>query len=106
LNDTAFVEAARVMAQGVSAAAENDPSRLDYAFRVLTSRAPRAEERKVLLTRLETLRAQFRADPEAARQLASVGEAPRPDTLDPIEHAAWTALCSLLLNLDEALSKE
>jgi hypothetical protein len=106
LNDTAFVEAARVMAQGVSIAAEDDPGRLDFAFRSLTARPPQAEERKILLARLQTLRAQFRADPEAARQLASVGEAPRPEALDPVEHAAWTSLCSLLMNLDEVLSKE
>jgi hypothetical protein len=106
LNDPAFVEAARVMAQGVSVAADDDPDRLDYAFRVLTARTPTARERTLLLTRLNILRDQFAADPAAALQLASVGEAARPESLDPVEHAAWTALCSLLMNLDEVLSKE
>ena len=46
------------------------------------------------------------ADPPAALQLASAGEAKRPESLDPVEHAAWTALCSLMMNLDEVLSKE
>ena len=27
-------------------------------------------------------------------------------TVDPAEHAAWTTLCLLILNLDETLSKE
>ncbi|MGH7944942.1 MAG: PSD1 and planctomycete cytochrome C domain-containing protein [Opitutaceae bacterium] len=106
LNDTAFVEAARVMAQGVSVAADDDAARLDYAFRVLTARTPTAKEKSVLLARLEKLRAHYAADSAAARQLASVGEAARPETLDPVEHAAWTALCSLMMNLDEVLSKE
>jgi len=26
--------------------------------------------------------------------------------LAPVDHAAWTALCSAILNLDEALVKE
>jgi hypothetical protein len=106
LNDPAFVEAARVMAQAVSVAAEDDQARLDYAFRVVMSRLPSAKEKTVLLARLEKLRAQFASDPESALQLASTGEAPRPESLDPVEHAAWTALCSLVFNLDESLSKE
>jgi hypothetical protein len=106
LNDTAFVEAARVFAQGISVAADDDASRLEYAFRVLTLRSPTSKEKMLLLARLEKLRGQFAADPAAALQLASVGEAARPESLDPVEHAAWTALCSLLMNLDEVLSKE
>jgi hypothetical protein len=106
LNDPAFVEAARVMAQGVGVAANNDASRLAYAFSVLTTRSPSAKEQKILLDRLATLRTQFAANPSAALELASIGEAPRPESLDPIEHAAWTSLCSLLMNLDEVLSKE
>jgi hypothetical protein len=106
LNDPAFVEAARVLAQGVSVVPGDDAARLDYAFRVVTARIPTARERTILLGRLVTLRGQFAADPAAAQQLASVGEAARPQTLDAVEHAAWTALCSLLLNLDETLSRE
>ena len=106
LNDPAFVEAARVLAQGVSVAAESDAAKLDYAFRVVTARFPTPPERRILLGRLETLRGQFAADAEAARQLAAAGEAARPESLDPVEHAAWTALCSLLLNLDETLTRE
>ena len=106
LNDTAYVEAARVMAQGVQVAADTDPARLDYAFRVLTARLPSAKERTLLLARLEKLRGQFAAAPAEAMELASTGEAPRPESLPPVEHAAWTALCSLLMNLDEVLSKQ
>jgi hypothetical protein len=106
LNDTAFVEAARVFAQGISVAADDDAGRLEYAFRILTARRPTAKETTILLGRLEKLRGQFGADRAAALQLASVGEAARPEALDPIEHAAWTAMCSLLMNLDEVLSKE
>ncbi|HUR57473.1 MAG TPA: DUF1553 domain-containing protein, partial [Opitutaceae bacterium] len=106
LNDPAFVEAARVLAQGVSGAADNDADRLEYLYDVLMARRPAAKEKSILLARLNTLRTQFAADPVAALQLASIGEAARPESLDPVEHAAWTALSSLLMNLDEVLSKE
>ncbi|MBI5693088.1 MAG: PSD1 domain-containing protein [Verrucomicrobia bacterium] len=107
LNDPAFVEAARVMAQRVLAEAPaGDSAQLTYAFRLATARPPSPAEAAILAERLRRLRDQFAAAPEAARQLAAAGEAPRPADLSPIEHAAWTSLCSLLLNLDEVLSRE
>ncbi|MBC7365195.1 MAG: PSD1 domain-containing protein [Undibacterium sp.] len=105
LNDPAYVEAARVMAQRVIANAATDSARIDEAFRLATAHAPAAAEKKILTTRLAKLRAEFAADPAAAAELSAIGEAPRPASLAPVEHAAWTTLCLLLLNLDETLSK-
>ena len=59
----------------------------------------------MLQERLAKLRAAYEAEPEAAKQLASAGEAPRDEKLAPVEHAAWSGLCLMLLNLDEALTK-
>ncbi len=106
LNDPAFVEAARVMAQRVLAGAAGDAARLRLAFRLVTARPPSAAEEGVLAARLTRLRTDFGRDGEAARQLSAAGASPRPAGLAPDEHAAWTALCSLLLNLDETLCKE
>jgi hypothetical protein len=113
LNDPAYVEAARVMAQRVlttvperMTVAESDEARVEFAFQLATTRAPQPRERRILLARLGKLRAQFAADSDGAKAFAASGEAPRPEGLDPIEHAAWAALCGLILNLDEVLSKE
>ncbi|MFZ9746900.1 MAG: PSD1 and planctomycete cytochrome C domain-containing protein [Opitutaceae bacterium] len=106
LNDPAFVEAARVMAQRVLAGAADDTARLRLAFRLVTARPPSAPEERVLAARLIRLRTDFARDAEAARQLSAAGASPRPAGLAAGEHAAWTALCSLLLNLDETLCKE
>ena len=107
LNDPAYVEAARVMAQRVLTEAQpDDMARLTLAFRLVAARRPAPREMAVLSRRLESLRQGYAADPTAARQLATAGEFPRPEKLDPVEHAAWAALCTLLLNLDETLSKE
>ena len=57
-------------------------------------------------TRLDALRQQFTTDKEAAQKLLTVGESKRNEKLDATEHAAWTGLCQLVLNLDEAISKE
>ena len=70
------------------------------------ARTPSKAEHAVLAGRLKSLRAQFAADRDGAARYSALGEAPRPAGLDPVEHAAWAGLCSLILNLDETLSKE
>lgn len=107
LNDPAFVEAARVLAQRVLQTAPNDdPARLDRIYRLALARPARPDELRILGARLATLRSQYGTDVAGARLLASTGEAARPADLDPVEHAAWTAVCALVLNLDETLCKE
>lgn len=107
LNDVQFVEAARALAARVLAEspAGDASERLGAAFRRVTSRRPDAEERQLLLGLLESLRARFAADPDAARALVSVGESTSDPGLDPVELAAWTALANVLLNLDEAITR-
>jgi hypothetical protein len=106
LNDIAYVEAARAFAQRVMTAEKEDVARLNLAFRLAMARSPSADERGLLLQRLEYLKTQFSEDKDAAPKLLAVGESKRDEKLDANEHAAWTALCQLILNLDEALTKE
>jgi len=104
LNDPAFVEAARAMAERVLHHGEPD-RRVALAFRLATGRAPSSEEASILRGRLGALRKSYAADRVSAARLLDVGEAPRDRSLEVVEHAAMTALCSLILNLDEALSR-
>ncbi len=107
LNDVTFVEAARALAQRVLKTAGPSPNeRVELAFRLVLTRKPSSEERRVLLGSLDRARREFSADPTAARKYLVVGESPRDETLDPVEHAAYTALASAILNLDEALTKQ
>jgi len=106
LNDTTYVEAARVFAQRVMQAKQSPQERIAFAFRLATARHPEPQERDILLKRLRLLKRQYRTNPAQAEQLLQVGEFPRDESLNTADHAAYTALCSLLLNLDEVLSKE
>jgi hypothetical protein len=90
--------------------AEKDPRplaarRIETAFRLATTRTPNQRELELLTSRLESLEQHYRQAPADAVKLLSIGESPRNEQLDAVEHAAYTGLCSLLLNLDEALSK-
>ena len=50
--------------------------------------------------------AAYRANAEAAQKLLAVGESPRNEKLDAAELAAWTTVASMILNLDETVTKE
>jgi hypothetical protein len=51
-------------------------------------------------------RTRFEADPAAALKLVSEGDAPRDPSLDVPQLAAYTNIASLMLNLDEAVTKQ
>jgi hypothetical protein len=106
LNDTTYVEAARGMAQRVLQHEPSREPRLRYAFQLASARAPDEREVEVLSNRLAALRQDFADHPDEALDVLAVGESPRDESLDPAEHAAWTLVCSILLNLDETLSRQ
>jgi hypothetical protein len=106
MNDVQFVEAARHFARRLLTEEQGTAEeRIVRGFRMSTSRRPTADETAVLLAVLDEFRAQYRGDAEAAKALLAFGDSPRDDALDPAEHAAWTMVASLLLNLDEAVTK-
>jgi hypothetical protein len=107
LNDVQYVEAARMLAERVlHEPLESDDARIEWLFRSLLVRPPAEAEQTLLTSALERLRQEFGADPQSAAALLAVGESPRDAALDSVEHAAWTALCNALFNLDEALVRE
>jgi hypothetical protein len=106
LNDITYVEAARALAERVLLAENDSARRLDLAFQLILARRPSQAERSLLDQRIIILLDQFKADPAGAAALLQVGESPRNPQLPQTEHAAYTALAQLLLNLDEALSIE
>lgn len=107
LNDITYVESARVLAErSLKQGGATDANRLTYAFRRSLARAPSAEELTILRQSLERQRGLFQKDAAGAKKLLAVGEAKRDESLDTAEHAAWTVVCSLLLNLDETLTKQ
>jgi hypothetical protein len=59
----------------------------------------------VLRRILDEQLALFRADTDAALKLLSVGESPRNERFEPAEVAAWATLASVILNLDEAVTR-
>ncbi|MCA8944478.1 MAG: PSD1 domain-containing protein [Planctomycetes bacterium] len=105
LNDVQFVETARALATRVLLAHEHRDARIDALFQAVTMRAPSADEQGVLARALDGQIASFEGDADRAQALAAFGESPVDPSIDAIELAAWTTLASLVLNLDEVLTK-
>lgn len=105
LNDTTYVEAARIMAARVLTSRKTNHDRMAFAFRLATSRFPNDDELHVLTNRLTQLADHYAGNPNDARELVSTGDHRSSEQLDESELAAWTTICLTLLNLDEALNK-
>jgi hypothetical protein len=107
MNDEQYVEAARNFAQRIMLEGGSTPDqRLEHGFCAATARKPQPMEMQTLRKLLDQNLAHYQAHPDAAAALLKVGQSPRNESLDASEHAAWTMIASLLLNLDETVTKE
>jgi hypothetical protein len=104
LNDVTYAEAYRVLAERVLR--EGGTDRIGWLFKLATARPIEQRERAVLERTYERLLAQYRADEKAAQQKISVGEWRVPKDLPTAELAAMAGVCSLVLNLDEVITRE
>ena len=107
MNNVAFVEAARFLAERILREADADSaSQIRHGFRVVTGRFPRASEIEPLAKAFDQFLDYFSKNPAEAPKLLAIGEAPRNEELPPERHAALTMLANILLNLDEAITLE
>ena len=107
MNDVTYIEAARLLAERMLTEGGTTPEqRLAWGFRVLLSRAPNNGELQTLLRHLTKQQEHFTNNPRAAAQLLSVGDKRNNEKLNSAELAAYATTASLLLNLDEAITKQ
>jgi Protein of unknown function (DUF1553)/Protein of unknown function (DUF1549)/Concanavalin A-like lectin/glucanases superfamily/Planctomycete cytochrome C len=106
MNDVTFVEAARVIAQYAIASSPEIDQRLATIFRTILARDTSDQELAILRRGLQNHLTRFEASPTAAQQLIEVGEYTAPPSIAPRELAAYTTIASLILNLDEAVTKQ
>ena len=98
LNDAGFFEMAQALARRiVREGGSDDRSRVSYGFRLCTGRLPKAGETDSILIWLE----QEKHKPVAKETFAKLA----PNFKDP-GAPAYVVLANILLNLDEALTKE
>ncbi len=100
LNDPAYFEAAQALARRMAAAPGGPRSRAALGVKLVLAREAQAAEIDRLLAIYGQELEHYRSQPAAATLVAS----DRPE--DPAEMSAWTIVANVLLNLDEAVTKE
>ncbi len=106
LNDPTWVEAARCLAASSLQHAKSLEPQLVYAFRKVLCRTPTTKDLQRLSRAHQKQLEIYQSDETAALALLSIGQAKRNTELQAPQHAAMTAVCLALLNLDEALTRE
>jgi mono/diheme cytochrome c family protein len=106
MNDPTYVEASRKMAERVlREAPAARMERIKHAFRMAACRYPTPKETQVLSGIFAEQMTRFRTDRRAAEGLLKVGESPADPKIDAAELAAWASLMSVILNMDEVITK-
>jgi hypothetical protein len=106
MNDLQFVEAAQGFAQRIMLeGGSSNTERIRFAMRLATSRVAASDEVKVLEGIYKRQLSEFRQNKDAAEKLLGAGGLPAKESLDRAEWAAWTTVASMILNLDETVTK-
>lgn len=106
LNDPTYVEASRKLAERILLEGGTTlEDRITFSFRTVLGRPPKPREVSVLKTMHAQQLERFNKDESAAIKLLSVGESERDERLNAAELATWATLSSVLLNLDETVTK-
>jgi len=100
MNDTIYVEASRKLGERLMR------DGLAKGVRLVLDRAPKPAETTTLEAAFAKFRERYRAQPEEAARLLTQGESSRDTSLDPVDLAAWSGVASLLLTMDEAVTRQ
>jgi hypothetical protein len=106
LNDPAYFEAARALATRLAtepAGGTSARTRAAYGVKLVLSREASPAEIDRLVSLYENERTHYQSRLEEARRVFG---APAGETFDAAERAAWTIVANVLLNLDEAVTRE
>ena len=106
LNDPQFTEAARNLAQRmIKEGGQTAQDRVTYGYRLVAARKPKPIVANILVAAYNEELENFKKNTEAADKLLNVGESKRDETINNAEHAAWTIVASMLLTLDEVITR-
>ena len=106
LNDPTWVEASRALAQRVWPTSNDLNHRLQTAFAIILGREPTETEKPLLNRLIQHQLELYQKNPEAAASLLKTGASSRNESIPAIEHAALTAACLGLYNLDAAMTRD
>lgn len=106
LNDVQFVEAARALAQrAIREGGENLQQQITYAYRLAAGVKPASRTLAELVAAYHKELVVFTAEEERANKLIALGESKRDENIESPQLAAMSIVTSIILNLDETLTR-
>ena len=107
LNDPTQVESARALAQKILANQSliNDRSKIQAMVMQVLSRQALDDEITALKSLLKKHKTEFSNNPNAAKELVSVGNLNPPENMKPESLAPWISVGRALLNLHETITR-
>jgi hypothetical protein len=107
MNDVTFVEAARFLGQRMMKEGGADAaSRLRYGFHLALGRSPSEAEAQILRDSLNYHLDYFAGKQGEVDSYLKQGDSPSDPALDRRELAAYASVASLMLNMDEMVTKQ
>ncbi|HYI92488.1 MAG TPA: DUF1553 domain-containing protein [Bryobacteraceae bacterium] len=107
MNDVTYVEAARKLAERmITEGGATASSRIEHAYKLVLARSPKPTENDALAAALRKFEAFYATHPSEAEAFVNHGKSPRRSGIEPPELASYTAIASIVLNSDEAITKE
>ncbi len=107
MNDPQFMEASRHIAEHImKEGGKTSQERVEYAYQLITSRKPKPIVGQILTSAFNEEFENYRKNTEAADKILAVGATKRDESLNASEHAAWTIVASMILNLDEVITRQ
>jgi hypothetical protein len=107
LNETQYVECARKLAErALVEGGKTSDDQIRYLFKLVLIRPPTATELAVLQATYAEQSKAFHKTPADADKLILIGETKPTGNLPKPELAALTLVANVVLNLDEAVTKE
>ncbi len=106
LNDPTYVEAARVLAEGIlSDGKDTVDHKIALAYQRVLARNPSEQEQLAIARLYEQHAEYYRANSDEAEALVAVGHSPSSEKHSPAEIAAWTSVARVLLNVHETITR-
>ncbi len=103
LNDEAYVEMAWAFAARIAQRGSDEVKAIKFGFRSCVARQPTEGEVRELLAVFRGERDRLQKDSKTTKLM--IGNYSRPADVTPAEFAAWFYVATILLNLDETITK-
>ncbi|MEO1524818.1 MAG: DUF1553 domain-containing protein [Planctomycetota bacterium] len=105
LNDPVYVEAAQALARQMIAESQDPVRRIEHAYQKALIRNPTEGEVDRLIALANRAAEAYAHSPEEALKMANEPLGGLDESADVIDHAAWSVVANVILNLDELLMK-